>query len=233
MNREDDPEARIRELERPLTDLARASELGTGPQTGGGAYVPPAVPAYNAPDYSTPVYGAPQPYGSPAYGLPPGTPYAAPPRKVTAGISWVVFGVIAVVLVAIAAGVIVWTTKLSGLMTADEIGTPGVPEPSVVVPSIPSDPGVITAPPGAQVSIAGVEKNKTIACNDGYVNVSGVRNTVNITGHCVNVTVSGMNNIVTVDIADAISASGFDNRVTYHSGSPQIDSGESNVVEQG
>ena len=101
------------------------------------------------------------------------------------------------------------------------------------MPSIPSDPGVITAPPGEQVSIAGVEKNKTIACNDGYVNVSGVRNTVNITGHCVNVTVSGMNNIVTVDIADAISASGFDNRVTYHSGSPQIDSGESNVIEQG
>ena len=119
MNREDDPEARIRELERPLTDLARASGLGTGPRTGG-AYVPNPVPAYNAPDYSTPTYGAPQPYGSPAYGLPPGAPYAAPRRKVTAGIPRVVFGVIAVVLVAIAAGVIVWTTKLSGLMTADE-----------------------------------------------------------------------------------------------------------------
>ena len=108
-----------------------------------------------------------------------------------------------------------------------------MPEPSAVVPSIPSEPGVITAPPGTQVSVAGVENNKAIACNDGYVNVSGVRNTVNITGHCMNVTVSGMNNIVTVDIADAISAAGFDNRVTYHSGTPQIDSGGSNVVEQG
>ncbi|HME50571.1 DUF3060 domain-containing protein, partial [Mycobacterium sp.] len=39
---------------------------------------------------------------------------------------------------------------------------------------------------------------------------------------------------VTVDAADSIEASGFNNQVTFHSGSPSVDkSGESNVVQQG
>ena len=250
MKPEDDPEARIRELERPLADLAQTSELGAEHHSSGGAYIPPPVPAYNAPDYGIPTYGAPPQYGT---AQPYGTGYPAAPRKVSGGISWLVFGLIAAVLVAIAAGVIVFTTKMSGF-TIDEPGVsggggsidiPAVPEPSVVAPSIPSvpgmpsfpgmpsDPGVITLPPGGQASVAGVDNNKTVVCNDGTVNVSGVRNTVNITGHCIDVTVSGMNNVVTVDVADAINASGFDNRVTFHSGSPQINSGGSNVVEQG
>ena len=54
MNPEDDPEARIRELERPLTDQARASELGGGHYSSGNAFVPPPAPAYNAPDYTAP-----------------------------------------------------------------------------------------------------------------------------------------------------------------------------------
>jgi hypothetical protein len=39
MNPEDDPEARIRELERPLNDVAKATELGTGQY--GASYPPP------------------------------------------------------------------------------------------------------------------------------------------------------------------------------------------------
>jgi hypothetical protein len=65
------------------------------------------------------------------------------------------------------------------------------------------------------------------------VNISGIRNTVNITGHCVKVSVSGVENVVTVDEADTLGASGFNNRITYHSGSPQVDNAGSNVVEQG
>ena len=64
MKSEDDPEARIRELERPLTNQAQASELGGGQYNSGGTYVPPPAPAYNAPDYSTQAYGAPAPYGT-------------------------------------------------------------------------------------------------------------------------------------------------------------------------
>jgi len=92
---------------------------------------------------------------------------------------------------------------------------------------------VTTAPSGGQISVAGVGESKTIACNDSHVSVSGVSNTVTITGHCVNVTVSGMQNHVTLDTTDQINASGFDNVVTYHSGSPDINSGGSNVVQQG
>ena len=242
MKAEDDPEARIRELERPLTNQARTSELGAGQSSSGGAYVPPPAPAYNAPDYTAPTYGAPPPYGTqyPA-------PYPAPRRKVSGGIPWLVFGLIAVVLVAIAAGVIVFTTKIAGFTTSDGSGVSGgggstdIPSiPSIDIPSIPAPPGapgadleVISPPPGGEVSVSGVENNKTVACNDGSVNISGIRNTVNVIGHCLKVTVSGMNNVITVDIADAIGASGFDNRITYHSGSPQIDSTDSNIVEQG
>ncbi len=244
MNPDDDPEARIRELERPLADVAQASELGTGRQSGSsGAYLPPPVPGATPSAYGAPEYGAPPPYGTQPYG----TSYPAPRRKVSGGIPWLVFGLIAVVFVAIAAGFIVFTTTMAGFTTPDDSGESGGGEsidipsiPSIEIPSIPAPPGapgadpeVISPPPGGEVSVSGIENNKTVACNDGSVTVSGIRNTVNITGHCVKVTVSGMNNIITVDIADAIGASGFDNRITYHSGSPQIDSTDSNIVEQG
>ncbi|BBZ46183.1 hypothetical protein MPRM_34640 [Mycobacterium parmense] len=55
-----------------------------------------------------------------------------------------------------------------------------------------------------------------------------------MTGHCASLTVSGVKNVVTVDSADSIDASGFDNRITYHSGAPTIsNSGDSNVIQQG
>ena len=55
-----------------------------------------------------------------------------------------------------------------------------------------------------------------------------------ITGHCASLTVSGVQNSITVDAVDTIDASGFNNKVTYHSGSPKITkSGDGNVVQQG
>jgi len=58
--------------------------------------------------------------------------------------------------------------------------------------------------------------------------------TIVITGHCASLTVSGMTNSVTVDAVDTIEASGLNNQVTFHSGSPQItNSGDGNVVHQG
>ena len=93
---------------------------------------------------------------------------------------------------------------------------------------------VITRRRDTPVTVSGVDENKTITCTDATVNISGIRNTVNITGHCVKVSVSGINNVVTVDIADTIGASGFDNRVTFHSGSPDVDNSDGSTrVEQG
>ena len=239
MNREDDPEARIRELERPLNDQAHTSELGREHSGSNTAYLPPPVPGYTQPDYSTPVYGSPPPYGTQQYGA----GYSAPPRNVSGGIPWLVFGMIAVVVLAIAGGVILFVSNMSSDRSTvsgggGSIDIPSIP--SIEIPSIPAPPGApdadptaIVGTPGETVTVSGIDSNRTIACNDGSVTISGIRNTVNITGHCVDVSVSGMNNVVTVDIADVIGVSGFDNRVTYHSGSPQIDASDSNVVEQG
>jgi Protein of unknown function (DUF3060) len=91
-----------------------------------------------------------------------------------------------------------------------------------------------TAPAGASLSIAGINNNRAIACNGSAISVSGVSNTVVITGHCASLSVSGVQNNVTVEAVDSIEASGFNNQITYHTGSPSIDkSGDGNVVHQG
>ena len=232
MNPEEDPEARIRDLERPLDNQAQAGELGGQPAST--AYLPPPTSPYTAPDWNAPAYGYAPPYG-------------APPRKSSAGIPWVVFGIIAVVfLVAIGIGAVIWTTMStatrSGVSTGGgSIDIPAIP--SIDLPSMPSmpavpgapdtGPSVMTGAPGQELAVSGIDENKTITCNDANVTVSGIRNTVNITGHCAKISVSGMNNVITVDAADTIGASGFDNRVIYHGGTPQIDSMGSNVVEHG
>jgi len=249
MDPQDDPEARIRALEQPLADVARTSELGTGQNTGATAYLPPPVnygnqyqppPTYNNP-YTPP---ATDPYAPPGYGAPWGGP---PLRQVSKGFgAWpLVIGVIVLAVIAGIAGIVIWSVK-SALPGGTIPTFPSVPSfPSI--PSIPSErpsaepntPGGPTAgtvappPPGGQLSVAGVGENKTLQCNDSIVSVSGVSNTVTITGHCKRVTVSGMDNQVIVDDADAINASGFDNVVTYRSGSPEINSGGSNTVQQG
>ncbi|OBB02254.1 hypothetical protein A5662_12550, partial [Mycobacteriaceae bacterium 1482268.1] len=251
------PEARIRALEQPLSEQARASELGSG-NAGNAAYLPPPTAPYTQPDYSSPAYGGPPPYGNQPYGTQPygtqpydnqsyGVTFNAPP-KVSGGIPWLVFAIVsAFLLVGVAVGAFVWMNARSAIDRAGVSsggGSIDIPAmPSIEIPSFPSipavpdapgtDPDVLTGAPGQALSVAGVEQNKTITCNDAIVTVSGVRNTITISGHCAKITVSGLNNVVTVDGVDAVDASGLDNRVTYRTGSPQIDSTGSNVVEQG
>jgi hypothetical protein len=89
-------------------------------------------------------------------------------------------------------------------------------------------------PQGAELTVTGLNENQALTCNNNVVTVSGVSNTVVITGHCASVTVSGLNNVITVDATDTIDASGLNNQVTYHSGSPQVSkSGDGNVVQRG
>jgi len=223
MNPEDDPEARIRDLERSLSEQARTSEL---PSALWGGYTDQLPP---------PVY--------------PNVPYpaAAPPRS---GIrAWRLLGVLAfVVICAASVGAGVYLSSRGGGITGSPTTrptvyggggsiteTPLIPDistaPTQAPPSVGTSPA---APPGGHVSISGVGEARTIDCNGGSVNISGMSNNVVITGHCANVTVSGMKNIVSLDSADTVNASGIENRVTYHSGSPEVDnSGISNVVEQG
>ena len=227
---DDDPEARIRALEQPLAGQAYATELGTTPPSGDSAYLPPPVPPM-PPLAPGPGYGAQ--YTPPGYGA----PWSQPPRKVSAGIPWAVLAIGAVVFMGLAAGVgwyiVGKSTRDFPIINIPSISVPSFPS----VPSMPSTPGMpiqpTAVPPGGQLSVAGMGQNKTLECNDNRVSISGVSNTVTITGHCTTVTVSGMQNKVTLDTSDQISASGLDNVVTYHSGSPDINNSGNNVVQQG
>jgi hypothetical protein len=231
MEPHDDPEARIRALEQPLADTARATELGTTPYTApNDAYLPPPLP---------PMPPQPGSYQPPGYGA----PWAPPPRKSSGGIPWLIFGVAAVVFLILAAGVGFIVVNNASRQIPD---FPGVTIPSIEVPSIPSVPSMpsmpvmpnmptepTAAPPGAQLTVSGMSENRTLECRDNRVSISGVSNTVTITGHCTSVSVSGMQNKVNLETSDQIVASGFDNVVTYLSGEPDISAAGNNVVQQG
>jgi hypothetical protein len=218
MNPEDDPEARIRALEQPLSEMARASELGAEHRPGVG--YPPPVQQWPYP---------PNPY-------PVGYPPAPPPRS---GLRpWMLIIPIAVVLMAAGAGA-AWV-MYQNAATPDVSGGGGIitgvpPNPGSTVHKAPSVvPSEPLPQPGSTVSVAGIGAVKTIACNDNVVVVSGANNRITITGHCAGLTVSGFENNVTVDAADTITAAGFDNHIAFRSGTPGITkSGEGNVVEQG
>jgi hypothetical protein len=227
MNPEDDPEKRIQELERPLTDVARSAELGTTPfpPPTGGWTPPPPPPGYYGPPMPPPV--APQ---SSASGM---------------RVGWILLGLLVLGLVigggAIVAGNLISSSTRSALNTPTTPGVSGGGGPFTpsTRASAPAEPPTSAATveqpaPGERISVSGINENKTIACNDNVVSISGVDNTVVISGRCSRVEVSGMDNNVTLDSADAIQASGMNNKITFHSGSPQIDkSGFSNTVAQG
>jgi hypothetical protein len=244
MKAQDDPEERIRQLEQSAAQYG-AVELGAE-QRGRSATptTPLPPPAYGAPPaYGTPppTYGAPQSYGDP-YTAPFGVSYPQVKKGAPVGL---IFGAIAVFVVVIfgTIGIVVWnvTSTVGSISDDGETGFAGsggsVDSPPNAEPSIvPAVPGgdVEIATPGGQFSVSGIEEIKMVACNASNVTISGVNNTVTLIGHCLSVTVSGVENQVTVDGADKISASGFDNRIIYHTGDPEIDNfGGSNVVERG
>jgi DUF3060 family protein len=265
MNPQEDPEARIRDLERSLSDVAGRSELqassselgtsnselGTG-QYGGGYGTPPGLqPPPPPPGYSpTAAYPPPPGYSAAPYTAPYSNQYPTTPPRSTGGFSWwwLVVATFVVGGVAVGAGVAVFGTHLFSngtSITSSPRDRPSISGGGGILTNMPTPPdfsgGITQEPevvapiaPGSVVTIGGMGANKTIDCNEGTVNISGVENTIVITGHCVSVNVSGIENVVTVDSAEAIVASGFDNRITFKTGSPEIsNSGGDNVVEQG
>jgi hypothetical protein len=244
MNPQDDPEARIRDLERPLADVARTSEL-EAQYNGGYVNAPPPPPQAPPPGY----YGAPFP-GAQF----PGTQFPGSTARVSGGFSWwwLIVATFVVGGLAVGAGVAVYGSNLfssdspiasstrsrpnvaggGGTLTAVPTSRPDIPGGNTQMPT--AEPSVSAVPPGTSVTIAGFGKNETIECNDGLINIAGSQNTIMITGNCLSLNVSGVENTVTVDGTPTIVVSGVDNRVTFHSGSPEINnSGFGNVVEQG
>lgn len=104
-------------------------------------------------------------------------------------------------------------------------------KPTARMSSAPSAPSPTA--PGETFDVAGVGGNRTIECGDHDVSVSGVDNTVVVTGHCNLVDVSGVGNTVVLDSADAIDVSGLNNKVTFHSGTPRLsNSGLNNTLNR-
>jgi hypothetical protein len=92
----------------------------------------------------------------------------------------------------------------------------------------------MTPAPGVPVIVNGQNESRSIVCDMNDVTVNGLTNRVDIRGHCGTVTVTGMKNHVSLDVADAITASGMNNIVTYRAGAPVIDTGgTSNIIEPG
>ena len=230
MKSEDDPEARIRELEQPLAEAARASEAGENPPPSKwapppGAAIPPGPPM--PPPPSLPYSGGLFPS--------PSAQYSRSNRTV-----WIIAGVFVIGMIALPAAIFLFTAhqvSRSGMTTFSPI--PSIPTASPTAtaandapPSMPST-SVSTAPAGENITVSGISEARTIACNGGSVSVSGITNNVVITGHCASLSVSGIQNQITVDAADTIQASGSGNQVTYHTGSPKIgNSGFDNVVQR-
>jgi len=224
MKPEDDPEARIRELERPLAETARASEVRSN-QTPDGYPYQPGTPV--SPPAPTSSYGGPFPGTSPRS--------TSRTRLLWVLLPFFVFG--AVALVSYNAdrhsrgGLVI----LSPTPSTSASVAPTAPVTQAPAPGPSTSPSAApTAPAGAKLSISGIKESRTIACNQSVISVSGISNKVVITGHCASLNVSGVQNSITVDAVDSIDASGFNNQITYHTGSPTIEnSGEQNIVQRG
>jgi hypothetical protein len=165
-----------------------------------------------------------------------------------------VIAVIALGVVALLAGVVIVGARLFSNVSSNigarsnppSISIPSFTMPSFSIPniSIPNfptsspdasaGPTTSTVPRGTTQVVTGSLENKNYDCNDGSLIVTGSTNSIVITGHCVKLDVQGIKNVVTVDSADNISASGISNEITYHSGTPQVSNeGLENVVKQG
>lgn len=233
MRHEDDPEARIRELERPLSEQARASELTTPGNWDPSSYVSPVTPAAvraprppSFPPRFTPktsrnlslilaLAGVAVPAAAAfvffagdftrAHQLPPSTPSTGHPTSIP------------------------FQIQPGGSMVVD--GTTIAVGPAPVQPAEPPEqPDRL----GLPIRITGIGSTRTAECHDNGVQISGASNTITLTGSCNSVVISGIENTVVLDSARQIVMSGIGNRVTYHSGTPEIiGANSSNTIAQG
>lgn len=180
------------------------------------------------------------------------------PRR-TMLIGWVVLGLLATGL-AVGGGLILaghsQRTVPGGPVTAEppphtNLPTePPVPTPTTPIPATPTPATVPPVPTGGptmptlpnarppgkagSLSVTGIERNETFACEGRNVDVSGVDNTVILTGRCPRVEVSGVGNSVRVDTAAEIIVSGLENDVVFLAGDPLVEkSGLRNEVNRG
>jgi hypothetical protein len=251
--KDDDPEKRIRELERELADGTRASPsqpyTGDATYTGGATYV-----------------------GGPTYD----TGFTPPRRKAT--YPWFLVVLVLGILVPIVGGLL--ATFVRSIPSKSILGNgPRTTVPSSGPTAVPqggelrvrgySETKTIACNDGkltlygysskysvtghcASLKVGGYDNNVIVdsadtlessgygntvtvhACNNGNLKLSAYGIAFDVTGHCASLAISSYDNKVTVDSVDSINISGYNNTVTYHSGAPKItDSGYSNNIQRG
>ena len=221
MEPEDDPEERIRELERPLAETARASEMG-GTQR-------PAATATRPAQRSHRHAAAGQLR----------QPRARRHRRapVAQSVWWILIAFFIIGTMAFAAGLIAVQHRTPDLARRPR---PRLPAPSASQSTAPNSPPSISTqtpaprrrrrrlhahlpPAGGNLSVSGINENRPSPATTASSRQRRFQHGVVITGHCTSLNVSGVQNSITVDAVDTIEASGFNNQITYHTGSPNID----------
>jgi hypothetical protein len=212
--KDDDPEKRIRELERELADTRRPPQSAppyrgdASPYTGG-----ESQPTIDAPYTANPPYAANPPYtANPPYAG--NAPYVRdptwgvdfrPPRR-RSPYPWViVFVVLGILLPTIFSFVAHFATShRSRSIFGNGSGTTASSNNPTAVPQ------------GGELRVGGTMEGRTVACNDGKLTLYGTNSDYLITGHCASLTVGGYNNKVTVDSADTLESTGYSNTVKVH-----------------
>ena len=193
MDSQEDPEDRIRNLERPLADAAQASELGGTQPPGGYGYAPgppgpppPVQPPWGPPPQGPPPQGppplVPPPSGSWTYG---GGPLSGPPPNPPSSTrTWLIVGTLIVIIFLVLAGGIAFfvahkmsdarstiNSAISATSSPPKMTlrspAPSTTQTGTPAPSTSTAPSTSpTVPPGSALTISGIGENKTVACND-------------------------------------------------------------------
>jgi Protein of unknown function (DUF3060) len=212
----DDPEQRIRELERRLAD----AKGGPRESVPAGDEVRPAeAPGMLLPPPPDTMAPAPPPVHSPNYRL---LRRQIDRRRRISSI-WLVFVVPGILLVAL---LVFHPYRMEKHSTPSTSWSGAEPTPNFA--------GAVTVGPGGNLTAEPSNGTVTFVCDRGDMTVGGNANAVYLAGHCANLTVKGSHNKVVVDAADVIDIDGSGNQVIYHTGAPQISVGGSgNTVKKG
>jgi hypothetical protein len=202
----DDPEKRIRELERRLADakggprenVPAGDEVGSAPP----AWVPPP-PSMSPPNYEL--------------------LRRQMNRRRRLSSMWGIVLIPGILLVAILVFHPYRVEKHSPPATA----LPGA-EPTADLSS------ALTVGPGGNLTEEPTSDTFTVVCDRAELTIAGSGNSAYVAGHCAHLIVRGSRNRVVADNADVIDTDGSANQVTYHGGAPQISvGGTDNIVRKG
>jgi len=212
----DDPEMRIRELERRLAD----AKYGPRENVPAGDEVGPAeAPGLMLPP--SPGTMAPPPPGVnlPNYDL---LRRQMNRRRRFSGF-WLIFLVPGIMLVL----VLVFHPYRVEKHSTSPTSLPGAqPTPDLS--------SALTVGPGGNLTEEPRNETFTVLCDQAELTIAGNANSAYVAGHCAHLIVKGSHNKVVADNADAIDTDGSGNQVIYHAGTPQISvRGSGNVVQKG